>query len=255
MTDQASPAAAPSAALANTDPGKSPPPAPVLSTPPEAPAVKPGDVGTPEWLNPRLEQAKRSAKAEFLKDLGVDDPEVIKRALAAEKARADAEKTASELLAAEKKAREKAEKDAETYRTALSARAEAEFGKLKPEQQNFVEKQAGTDPAKRLATIEDVRALVGPPKPAEKTEAEKKPDEQPPPPPPPPAAKKVLPAPASTAPGGAPPGGQPPTPVDHLAVLERLDASNPIAAGRYYDKHRAEINRLRAQKNAASASQ
>lgn len=245
MTDQAAPT--PNAAQASTDPGK---------TPTEQPKTepKPGDVGTPEWLNPRLEQAKRAERAALLKEIGVDDPALAKKALAEAQARADAEKTASELLAAEKKARERAEKDAETYRTALSARAEAEFGKLTPEQQAFVEKTAGADPAKRLATIEDVRVLVGSAKPVEKTEPEKKPDEQPPPPPPP-AAKKVLAAPASTAPGGAPPGGQPPAPVDHLAVLERLDASNPIAAGRYYDKHRAEINRLRAQKNAASAPQ
>lgn len=250
MTDQAPPSAAPSAALASTDPGKSPPPAPALPTPPEAPAVKPGDVGTPEWLNPRLEQAKRAERAAVLKDLGVEDLALAKRALDESKARADAEKTASELLVAEKKAREKAEKDAEAYRTALSARADIEFGKLTPEQQTFVEKTAGQDPAKRLATIEDVRALVGSAKPVEKTEVEKKSDEQPPPPP----EKKVLPAPASTAPGGAPPGGQPPTPVDHLARLEHLDRTNPIAAGAYHDKYRVEIARLRAQKNAASAS-
>lgn len=249
MTEQAAPAA-PNAALANNDPGKAAPPAP--PAPEQAAAPKPGDVGTPEWLNPRLEQKARAAKAELLKEIGVEDADVLKKLVAEHKARADAEKTASELFAAEKKAREKAEKDAETYKTALASRADAEVAQLTPEQRAFVDKQGGTDPAKRLAAIEDVRALLGSAKPPPEVKTEKKPEEQAKSAP---EVKRPLPAPASTAPGGAPPGGQPPAPVDHLATLERLDRTNPMAAGRYFDKYRAEITRLRAQKTAASASQ
>lgn len=251
MTEAAAPA--PAAAQPQT-------PAPVLPPPPDVqapPAPKPGDAGTPEWLNPRLEQAKRSARAELLKEIGVDDPALARKALDESKARADAEKTASELLAAEKKARERAETDAKTYRDALAVRAEAELAQLTPAQRSFVEKQAGADPAKRLAAVEDVRALVAsapPPAPPPPVAAAEKRAEEPPKPAPA-VEKKILPAPASTAAGGAPPGGQPPAPVDHLAVLARLDATNPYAAGRYFDKHRAEITRLRAQKTAAPASQ
>ena len=265
MSDNSTPA---DAALAATDPGKPPPPqAPPpnaaaqpasLPAPPEAPAVKPGDVGTPEWLEPRRERAKRTAKEELLKELGASDPEAIKRALAESKARADAEKTATELLAAERKAREQAEEDARTYRAALAVRAEAEFAALPPAQQAWVEKQAGADPAKRLTAIQDVRALVAtapPPPPPPTPQRENPAPAQPPSPPPPPEARRPLPAPASTAPGGAPPGANAPPPRDLLAELAYHERTNPYAAGAFFDKHRAEITRLRAQKTAAAPSQ
>lgn len=251
MTDTAAPAPAANPALANTDPGKAQQPPAAQAEPQAPPAPKPGDVGTPEWLNPRLEQKARAARADLLKEIGVDDPEALKKLVAESRARADAEKTASEKLAASEKARERAEQTAETYRAALAVRAEAEFAKLTEPQRAFVEKTAGADPAKRIAAIEDVRALVSaaPPPPAA-------PPAAPPAPPPAPEAKRVvLPAPASTAPGGAPPGGHPPPPRDLLAELEHHDRTNPVYAGAFYAQHRAEITRLRAQKTAASASQ
>jgi hypothetical protein len=224
------------------------PPAPPASATTDPPAPKPGEVGTPEWLNPRLEQAKRAGRSEVLKDLGVDDVAVAKKALADVQARADAEKTAFERLDTERKAREKAEKELETARAALSARADAELASLSSAQQAFVEKAAGNDPAKRLATIADVRALVAatapsaPPVPASPPVPEARPS-------PAPEQRRALPAPASTAAPGAAPAGAPVAPVDHLANLERLDRSNPIAAGAYYARHRRAIDHARSQKD------
>lgn len=249
MTDNAaSPGAqTPSLASQATDP---PPPAVV----PKAADV----VGTPEWLNPRLDQAKRSERERVLKDLGIEDLAVAKKAIDDAKTRADADKTASELAASERTKREKAEKELEAYRTAFATRADREFATLTPAQQAFVERIAGTDPAKRLATIEDVRALIVATQPAVPAAVEQKPEPKPgeaAAPTVPSTDRKPLPAPASTAAGGASPSGRNAPPVDHLAVLDRLDRSNPIAAGNYYATHRRAIDVARAQKTAAATSQ
>ncbi len=256
MSDAAAIAAAPTPATTAAPAPAAQPAAPAATQASlqatDPPVPKPGDVGTPEWLNPRLDQAKRAARADLLKELGTEDVAVAKKALDDAKTRADADKTASELAASEKTKRVKAETDLEIYRVALAAHADRQFATLTPAQQAFVEKTAGNDPPKRLAAIEDVRALMATVPSVAETKTEEKTEAKPPVVAP--AEKKPLPAPASTAAGGASPGGQPSVPVDHLAALAYLDRTNPYAAGPYYQKHQRAIDSARAQKAAPATS-
>ena len=79
-------------APAQTPPAGTPPPATPAATPP-APEKD------PDWLGKRIANAKKSAEADVLKQLGVTDVEAAKKAIADLKAKEDAEKTAAQKAA------------------------------------------------------------------------------------------------------------------------------------------------------------
>lgn len=222
----------PQTAAQGTEAPAAPPPAPVAAdaqapAPPAAPAPHPGD---PNWLAPRLEQAKRSAAAEVLAQLGVKDASEAKAALDAYKAAQEAQKTEAEKVAARIAEGDAAKARAAQLEAAVSAHAATEMGKLDDAKRAAVIAIAGDDTATQLRAISALAptwsAHVQPPPAAVAQPA------------------PVAPAPATTAhPATAPaPATGTQSPVDHKAVFEALTkAGRGIEASRYLNAHQREI--------------
>lgn len=207
--------AVPAAEPTKPEPAKAAPEAP-KSAPILAPSKEDGD---PAYMAARLERER----AKILKDLGVDNPEDAKKAIAEHKARTEAAKTTeqknAELLA------QLTAKDAETaaYRMTLGEMTARMMVGLSEEQKTAVTKIAGDDPAKQLATI---NALA--PTWAAKTAAD---------------AAAVKAAPASTSPGKVAPDGSTVAPSNHRATYEALQKTNPFEAAAYGLNHAADVFR------------
>lgn len=186
------------------------PSAPKSPAPAPAKAGKGEADGEPDWVGPRLERER----AKFLKDLGVDSLETAKAAIAANKAKEEAEKTtaqkAAELESSLKAT--KAEKDA--MASALGTYAKGQMATLTEAQRNAVAAVAGDDPAKQLQTIEALKptwaSAAAPAAPA----AQEKP-------------KDTAPAPAAPKDGATSP------PPDAKAIHAELKKTNPILAARF----------------------
>ncbi len=174
----------------------------------------------PAWLAKRLERARLSVLAE----MGVENVDNAKAALADLKKRRESEMSETERLVARNAELEASAKVADEYRAAVTERAAAALAGLTPEQREFVEESANGDPLRTLRLADKARAAF------QVTAA--------------PAAKPV-PAPASTS--AASPG---PTPAsaqsaNHLATWESLKASNPVLAAHYLSAHTVEISEAR----------
>lgn len=212
MSDQQSAAGqAPAATSTSAQPAA--PPAPVAA--PSAPASN----EDPHWLKPRLEQAKASV----LRELGVDDVEAAKKALADAKAKADAEKTA-----AEKAAEYKAKLDTEAAEKARLAATVAEHAArmlmgLTAEQQKAVKDIAGDDAAAQLRAIGALQPTWAAQRATQAAEAA--------------AAAPAAVAPATTSPAPSAPNGAVTSPPDHRAIYVELRRSNPFAAAAYAEQH------------------
>lgn len=198
-----------------------PNPAPVAASEPK-PEPKPDDK-EPNWLNGRLEQAKRSARSEMLSELGIDDPEklkaIVKRAAELEESsKSEIEKLTDKLSKLSPQA-----KKAEELSERLGRYADAELSKLTENQRAAVEAIAGGDKSRVLETIEALRPTWST-KPKDDAEA-----------------PKPKPAPANTGSNGAAPPEVSATTVDHKATYEALKQTNEYQAKRYYLAHRAEI--------------
>lgn len=186
------------------------PPAPAAApAAPAAPAAEKSESEKPHWLDGRLERERKS----LLKELGLDDVESGKKAIAELNAKREAEKTAAEK-ATELDAKLKAS-DAEkaAMAEALGATAKARMKTLSEAQQAAVAALAGDDPVKQLKTIE---ALVP-------TWASA------------PAATETKTV--DTAPGRTAPEAGATSAPDPKAVYEQLRKTNPIAAARYAFAH------------------
>lgn len=173
----------------------------------------------PHWLKPRLEQAKASV----LRELGVDDVEAAKKALADAKAKADAEKTA-----AEKAAEYKAKLDTEAAEKARLAATVAEHAArmlmgLTAEQQKAVKDIAGDDAAAQLRAIGALQPTWAAQRATQAAEAA--------------AAAPAAVAPATTSPAPSAPNGAVTSPPDHRAIYVELRRSNPFAAAAYAEQH------------------
>jgi hypothetical protein len=135
-------------------------PAPAAASPASpsaaAPAVEPEppqEGKEPPWLKDRLARAERSA----LKRLGVENEDDAKTALAAHKAKTEADKSAeAKAIEANTKLAAEQARSAELL-AAVSATADTELARVTPAQREAVVRLAGDDPAKRLATL---RALA-----------------------------------------------------------------------------------------------
>lgn len=202
-------------------------PAPAIPAPAAQPdAPPPGD---PNWLAPRLEQAKRTAENAILAQIGVKDAAEAKAALDAHKAALDAAKTEAERVAARIAEGDAAKARAAILETAVGTHADSELAKLDDAKRAAVVAIAGDDKAAQLRAIAALAptwgASVATP-PAAVT---------------PPAAP---PAAATTAhPPNAPaPAATSQSEVDHKAVFDGLvKAGKGAAASRYLNAHAREI--------------
>lgn len=170
----------------------------------------------PHWLKPRLEQAKSAV----LKELGVDDIDSAKKAIADARAKADAEKTA-----AEKAAEYKAKLDAESAEKARLSSTIAEHAArmmvgLTEAQQTAVKAVAGDDAAAQLKAIGALAPTWA------KEEAAKAAAT-------PAAAAK----PATTSPAPSAPSGTTTSSPNARASYQEMRAKNPFAAAAYGLQH------------------
>lgn len=221
-------------------------------TPPATPDNKPDDK-EPAWLPDRLDRArkegakaaKEEARKAILAEMGIDDPDTIKKIVAEQKKRDDERKTVEQKLAEESAARKKYETDLAQYVEATKTLAGEQLATLSEEQRSAVLALAGDDPARQIKTIAALRptwkqqALAATDQTTTTSGGNSAGSSQQQPAP----AKAPPPKPADTAPpAGAPsPAGSVVT-NNHLAVYEALQKSAPFSAPVYYLEHRAAID-------------
>lgn len=234
------PAAPPAATAPVTPPAAAPVAAPVVAPPA---AVTPSPATTqdppqeePPWFKPRIEQATRSGANSVLKKLGVKD-EAEAEALI-KKAKADEEAAKTELQKAKERGDSLAAQAARAgdLEKVVTARADVEMATLTETQKTAVIAIAGDDPAKRLSTIDTLKATWASNVPAPTAS-------------PPAAAVATTPAPvtppvappATTSPPPNAPAGTTVSPVDHAAEYKALKAKNPHQAALYLNAYADKI--------------
>jgi len=206
--------------------------APVAGPPTQAP--------NNDWLNGRIDQAKRSAEAELLKRLGVASTDEAAAAIAAAKKVADAGKSAEQRASDLGNALAAEQAKPQAYETTLVARAKTELATLTPEQKAAVESLAGDDAGAQLLTIDALRPTWGAPAapvaaPAGGT-----------------APRVAAPASTTAAPAAPITNVTPPAPVDHAAVYDELKGRNPMAAASFYSAYHDQIAAARTAKRTAT---
>jgi hypothetical protein len=192
----------------------------------EKDAEKTPNVGEPEWLPKRLEQAKRSADAETLKALGVDSLDAAKAAIAKAKELEESKKSEIEKFSDKVKALEPEAKRAVELHAKLTKYADAELAKLSDEQRAAVLAIVGEDKTRILDTVDALRPTWAA-KTAEATKADEK--------------TKPLPQPANTSASGKAPQPASDPVTNHRATWEALKQSNPFQAAQYLSQHEFEI--------------
>jgi hypothetical protein len=171
-------------------------------------------------LNERLARAKRSALDEALKELGVDNLEAAKGAVAKARELEEAKKSEIEKFSEKVKALEPEAKKAKDLSDRLARYADAELSKLTEPQKAAVLAIAGEDKARALDTIEALRPTWAAA---------------------PAAASATLPAPAKTTASGPAPAATAAPTIDHKAVYEALKAEHPMKAAQYALAHSRDI--------------
>jgi hypothetical protein len=196
-----------------TAPTATPAPAPETPKP-----VVPASALPDDALKPRLEAAKATGRNDLLRELGVTDPAQLKAALDAIKTAEEAKKTDAERATAQAVELAKAQAKLGEYSQAIDTMWTAEAPKLTPEQLSAVNTIAGDDNAKRLQTLNALRATWAMA---------------------PVATQQTQPAapPANTAPAPNAPPATTVSPTDTKAVYASLNARNPVAAANYAAQH------------------
>lgn len=195
---------------------------PAPATPPPAataPAAAPPP-GDPNWLAPRLEQAKRAA----LTEAGFASADEAKAA----KAALDANKTEAQRQADKLKALEPEAEAAKDLRSRLTKYADAELAKLTEPQKAAVLAIIGEDKTKALDVIEQLRPtwVATPAAPAAGATG---------------GTPPTKPAPA-TAPGRtAPADASAPSSASKLSQYRELEKTNPFAAAEFMSRNYADI--------------
>jgi hypothetical protein len=171
----------------------------------------------PKWLNQRIEQAKRSATAALLKELGVNDPVALKALVERGKQAEDAGKSEIERLTEKLMQTQAQAQRAAALEEVLSAHASQELEKLSENERAFLLEVAGGDPVKQLALVSKYRTTIA-------------------------ARPQQAPTqPASTTAVAATPA-EATSPVRNLrAEYEALKAKNPIKAAAFQLKHAKEL--------------
>ncbi len=209
----------------------------------------------PDWFNGRIKQAKENAERELLERLGVPDAAAAAKLLDEGKKAADAQKTELQRKDDKIKELEPHKAQAETYRNALSTRAETELKTLPEAAQVSIKALLGDspDPIKVLAAVDMARAMApaaaagagqgqganaggqqGQGQPGQAASGQGKPPAQP-------AAN-------TTGALGGPPSanGSPP---DHLATWTDMQSKNPFAAAQYFLQNQQAIVQAQQAKN------
>lgn len=128
------------------------PAAPAVSPPANAsPAVDepPQEGKEPGWLKDRLARTERAV----LKRFGVENEDEVKAAIAAHRAKVEADKTIEQKRVEAEQALAAERSRSTSLLSVLQSQADAEMAKITPAQQTAVIALAGDDPAKRLSTI------------------------------------------------------------------------------------------------------
>lgn len=172
----------------------------------------------------RLERARMNERAALLKELGVEDPEKAKAAIAAAKAAEDAKKTAEERAAELRAKYESATTEAQRKDELIKEHASRMLMALTPEQQKVITDFAGDNPAEQLRAIHHFAPTW-----AKSENAQPQASQTPPKQETPPAAPPAQTAPAPTAPAGTTPHSPP----DPRATYMALRSKNPFAAAAY----------------------
>lgn len=225
MSDENTPAGTSVPAQSPALPAASPPPAPpaaavqqpvqTATTPAQQPAQSVPEVD-PQWMATRLERAKSAERAALLKELGVDDPELAKAAIAAAKAAEDAKKTAEQRAAELSEKLKGTQTEAEKHAALIREHAGRMLMALTPEQQKIITDFAGDNPAEQLRAVHHFAPTWNKPEPS------------------PPAAAPPPAPPANTSPPpNAPPGNAPGSPPDVRTVYLTQRQTNPFAAAAY----------------------
>lgn len=255
MSTETNPNGAQPAPAAPVQPAIQPP----ASLPPAAPSSQPDDKDPP-WLPERLARAQKSATKEgeekgrkaLLAELGIDDPEVVKK-LVVDKKRRDEEQKSLEQKFAEREAK-LAEYDAKLkqYHAATASLANEQLAALPEDRKAVVLKLAGDDPAKQLETIATLRptwaALT-------QTQDQRQQSQDMPQGSSAPTAQPPQVAPAKpAAPTG--PAANAPSPAgthivaNHLETYEYLLQHNPFVAADYYQANYAAIVEAKQKRSA-----
>jgi hypothetical protein len=128
----------------------------------------------PPWLAKRLEQQKRvltkelesNARAKALADLGVDDPEKVKKILDDQRKREEAAKSQEQKLAEYQLREQQREARVKELEEAVKLDTAEQLAALTEEQRKAVVELAGEDPAKQRKAIATLRPTWAKPAPA-----------------------------------------------------------------------------------------
>lgn len=206
------------------------PPAPAAALIPAVDASK--DPKDPAWLPGRLEQAKRAAQVELLKELGIDDPKAGKAALDAYKSLQEAQKSELQRAQEAAAANANAAKERDAYKARVEAITFERLTALEPDKQAIVKSLAGDDPLKISTTLDMLIPTWG------KTPAAPAVPVAPQP------QLPAAPAPANTAPAAAPPKpGLAKTKFDEWQDLEKKGAV--LSASLFYEANKTSIEQSR----------
>jgi hypothetical protein len=232
---------------------------PVVQPTVQPPASQSNDDANPPWLPARLERERKNAAKEaeaiarkaLLEELG-GDPDSIKKLLADEKKRQDAQKSLETKLAERETALSAKDSRNKELEESVKSYAEGQLAGLTEQQKAAVIAVAGTDPPKQLKAIEALRptwASVAPVVPQQTPNGAASPV----------AAQPVVPPakPASAtapAPNAPPPAGAPVVP-NHLEVYDKLNNQSspdykPFAAANYYLAYGKEIDAARKSRGS-----
>lgn len=268
MTTEANPSGAQAAPNAPVQPAIAAPvvPAPTAQPPAKQKYEVDYDPTNPPWLKGRLEEAKQRTEAEtrkaLLEELG-GDPDSIKKLLADEKKRQEAQKSLETKLAERELAISTKDARLKELEEAVKLDAAEQLTALTEEQRKAVVELAGDDPAKQRKAIAALRPTWAKPAPQAATETQTNASgsqgssvqqgqtQQQPAPVVAPAKPASATAPGATAP---PPAGTVVVP-NHLETYNAMNDPKsphyaPFSSAAYYARYQTEIVAAQKSRNA-----
>lgn len=266
MTTEANPNGAQAAPNAPVQPANA---APVVQPPATQPNAG-ADDKDPPWLPDRLARAQKSAAKEgeekgrkaLLAELGIDDPEVVKKLVSDKKKRDEDAKSQEQKLAEYQLREQQNQARLKELEEAVKLDAAEQLAALTEEQRKAVVELAGDDPAKQRKAIAALRPTWAKPAPQTATETNangsqgssvqqgQTQQQQP-------APVAAPPKPASaTAPGAtAPPPAGTVVVTNHLETYNAMNDPKsphyaPFSSAAYYARYQTEIVAAQKSRNA-----
>jgi hypothetical protein len=272
MTTEANPNGAANAAPnAPVQPANAAPAASATPVVPQVDHTKEPDQDPP-WLAKRLEQQKRvltkeletNARAKALVELGIDDPEKVKKILDDQRKREEAAKSQEQKLAEYQLREQQREARVKELEEAVKLDTAEQLAVLTEEQRKAVVELAGEDPAKQRKAIATLRPTWAKPAPAAQQETQvQQPGSAPqgstvPTQPQTNAAPvaSAKPATATAPPNNAPPPAGTTVTPNHLETYNAMISDPkspsyaPFVAAQYYARYQGEIEAARKSRSA-----